>query len=266
MINQIGLFFSCQNQLEITQHNMKAASHPHHEKTFFRYLSGFWSEDRNLSVLLVLIIFDFFVLTSLPGLIEEKLILNLLNNLVFSLLLLFGVLALIRHKAIQGLFAFIVALIVIVRWVRVITGIFWLVEWDFILSIISSIVFVAIILGHVFKEGPITIYRIQGALAAYLLIAMTFALSFFLIEFSNPGSFQFPNPITHLNDQSWKIFYYFSICNLTTLGYGDITPVIPIARNLVMVEAITGQMYPVILLAHLVSLHTHERLSKKRSN
>jgi hypothetical protein len=63
---------------------MKIASHPHyqphHEKNFFRYLSGFWSEDRNLSVLLGLIIFDFFALTSLPGLIEEKLILNLLNN------------------------------------------------------------------------------------------------------------------------------------------------------------------------------------------
>lgn len=185
MIKQISLFFPCQNKLEIAQHNMEIASDPHsqqhHEKKFFRYLSGFWSEDRNLSVLLVLIIFDFFVLTSLPGLIEEKLILNLLNNLIFSLMLLFGVLALIWHKAIQGLFAFIVSLIVIVRWVRVITGIFWLVEWDFILSIISSIVFVAIILGHVFKEGPITIYRIQGALAAYLLIAMTFALSFFLI-------------------------------------------------------------------------------------
>jgi hypothetical protein len=245
--------------MKITQHSKK-------KKHFFSFLSGFWSEERNLSVLLGLIVFDFFVLTSLPGLIGEKLILNLLNNLVFSLLLLFGVLALTRYKAIQSFFALIVALIVIVRWMRLITGLAWLAEWDIILSIISSSAFVVIILGHVFREGPVTAYRIQGAIAAYLLIAMVFALTLFLIEFLNPGSFQFPNPVRPLGNQSWKIFYYFSICNLTTLGYGDITPLHPLARNLVMIEAITGQMYPVILLAHLVSLHTHEHLSKKRNN
>jgi hypothetical protein len=240
---------------------------PHdNKKGIFRYLLGFWSEERNLSVLLGLIVFDFFVLTSLPGLIGEKHILTLLNNLVFSLLLLFGVLALTRHKSIQSLFALIVALIVIVRWMRVITGLIWLAEWDIILSIISSTAFVMVILGHVFRDGPVTTYRIQGAIAAYLLIAMAFALSFFLIEFIKPGSFQFPHPVMPLTDQSWKIFYYFSICNLTTLGYGDITPLHPFARNVVMIEAVTGQMYPVILLAHLVSLHTHEHLSKKRHN
>jgi hypothetical protein len=245
---------------------MKIASHTDKKKNFFRHLTGFWSEDRNLSLLFGFILFDFFVLPSLTGLIGERLIIDLLNNLVFSLLLLFGVLALTRLKAIQLFFALIVALIIIVRWIRLITGLIWLAEWDIILSIISSIAFVTVILSHVFREGPVSAYRIQGAIAAYIMIAMVFALGFFLIEFLIPGSFQFPNPVRPLNNQSWKIFYYFSICNLTTLGYGDITPLHPLARSLVMIEAITGQMYPVILLAHLVSLHTHERLTKKHNN
>ena len=117
---------------------MKITQHSEKKKHFFSFLSGFWSEERNLSVILGLIVFDFFVLTSLPGLIGEKLILKLLNNLVFSFLLLFGVLALTRHKSIQCFFALIVALIVIVRWMRLITGLTWLAEWDIILSIISS--------------------------------------------------------------------------------------------------------------------------------
>ena len=78
-----------------------------------------------------------------------------------------------------------------------------------------------------------------------------------------PGSFQHQSQTMHLDDQSWKIFYYFSITTLTTLGYGDITPMQLIARNLVMLEALTGQLYPAILLARLVSLHTQTRHSKK---
>ena len=41
---------------------------------------------------------------------------------------------------------------------------------------------------------------------------------------------------------------------LTTVGYVDITPLHPIARSLAMLEALTGQLYPAILLARLVSL------------
>jgi hypothetical protein len=56
------------------------------------------------------------------------------------------------------------------------------------------------------------------------------------------------------------------VCNLTTWGCGDITPLNPVAWNVVMIEAITGRMYPVILLARLVSLHTHEHLTKNRNH
>ena len=46
---------------------------------------------------------------------------------------------------------------------------------------------------------------------------------------------------------------------LTTVGFGDITAVHPVARSLVMLEALIGQLYPVIMLARLVSLHVmHE--------
>jgi hypothetical protein len=51
-----------------------------------------------------------------------------------------------------------------------------------------------------------------------------------------------------------RTFYYFSISPLTTVGYGDITPVHPFARNLAMMEALVGQLYPATLLARLVTL------------
>ena len=229
----------------------------------FKYLSGFWSEERNLSVLLGILIFDYFVLPSLSSMIGRRLSVIFLQDLAFSLLLLTGVVSLTRYKFIQTVIASLVVFIITVRWGRLLFGWTWLAGWEIFFSCVSAITFAVVVLGHVYKEGPMTSHRIQGAVAAYLLFAMAFSLLQFLVEYMQPGSFQFQSGPLRLDDQSWKIFYYYSITTLTTLGYGDITPVGPIARNLAMAEALVGQLYPAILLARLVSLHTQTGHSKK---
>ncbi len=227
-------------------------------------MSKFWSEERNLTVFLGFIVLNFFILPSLASIAGERVTLNLIANLVFSLLLMTGVIALIRHRLIQAVIGVIVVLVIVARWGRLVFGGgMWLGGWDIFLSLLTSIVFAVVVLAHVFKEGPVTSHRIQGSIAAYLLIAMAFSLSYFLIEFMMPGSFQQQGQAVVVDEQSWKVFYYFSITTLTTLGYGDMTPIHPIARNLAMIEALTGQLYPAILLARLVSLHTQTRHSKK---
>jgi hypothetical protein len=50
---------------------------------------------------------------------------------------------------------------------------------------------------------------------------------------------------------------------LTTVGFGDIAAVHPVARSLVMVEALIGTLYPAILLARLVTLQIETRRSQK---
>ena len=54
-------------------------------------------------------------------------------------------------------------------------------------------------------------------------------------------------------------FAYFSFVTLTTVGYGDITPVHPVARMLAVGEALVGQLYPAILIGRLVSLQISSR-------
>jgi voltage-gated potassium channel Kch len=49
---------------------------------------------------------------------------------------------------------------------------------------------------------------------------------------------------------------YFSFVTLTTIGYGDISPIAPIARMLAMLEAVTGILFPAVLIARLVSMYT----------
>ena len=50
---------------------------------------------------------------------------------------------------------------------------------------------------------------------------------------------------------------YFSFATLTTLGYGDITPMAPMARMVAAIQASIGPMYVAIVIAKLVALYVH---------
>ena len=72
------------------------------------------------------------------------------------------------------------------------------------------------------------------------------------MEGFQPGSFSGLGQQGHA--LSWR-FLYFSFVTLTTLGYGDITPVHPLARSMATIEALTGQLYIAVLVARLIGLH-----------
>ena len=108
------------------------------------------------------------------------------------------------------------------------------------------------ILSNIMKVKKVTADTIFGSICVYLLLGTLWAIVFGLIEISTPGSF-------NLGDDSALVFnykfIYYSFVTLTTLGYGDITPVLPAARTLSSLEAVTGQLYIAILVARLVALH-----------
>jgi voltage-gated potassium channel Kch len=128
--------------------------------------------------------------------------------------------------------------------------------WEISLSLVTVIIFAYLILRYVYKEGRVTSHRIQAAVAAYLLIALAFALGYHLTSFLIPGAITFPDKAPDISNPRFAFnFNYFSLVTITTLGYGDIIPVNPFARTLAMMEALVGQLYPAILLARLVSLY-----------
>ena len=73
-----------------------------------------------------------------------------------------------------------------------------------------------------------------------------------VIEALAPGSFGFTDPSF---EAAWNQLLYFSLVTLTTLGYGDITPVGAVARIWSALEAVTGTLYLAVLIARLVSLY-----------
>ena len=59
--------------------------------------------------------------------------------------------------------------------------------------------------------------------------------------------------------------FYHSVVNFATLGYGDITPLHPLARSVAVIEALTGQLYIAVLVARLVALHLMSSKERPRA-
>ena len=93
----------------------------------------------------------------------------------------------------------------------------------------------------------VTTDHLIGAMSVYLLLGTIWALLFVIVHELAPGSF------LGLSTARPSEFIYFSFVTLATLGYGDITPANPIARTLVYLEAVVGQLYVAVLIASLVS-------------
>jgi energy-coupling factor transporter transmembrane protein EcfT len=157
-----------------------------------------------------------------------------------------------------------VLLAIAVHWAGIVFGTPGLFFWNSVLSLLSILAFLLIVLWGVYREGPITGHRVLGAIAAYLLLALCFSLAYDLIEYVHPGSFTLPLEGAQGNQTRSASFLYFSVVTLTTVGFGDIAAVHPVARSLVMVEALVGTLYPAILLARLVTLQIETRRTKHR--
>ena len=110
-------------------------------------------------------------------------------------------------------------------------------------------------------SGKIDGNKILGAICLYLLLGLIWALIYTLVQLFSGDAFHGLTPQTH-----WYMlfpdFIYFSFVTLTTLGFGDITPSLPITRFLVYFEAIFGQFYLAIVIASLVG----SRLSVERQD
>jgi hypothetical protein len=115
-----------------------------------------------------------------------------------------------------------------------------------------------VIAQAVFGSGRVTWHRVQGAVVLYLNFALFFFTIYRLIDVLVPNAFH-GLPPAGSDYGSGAALLYFSFSTLTTVGYGDIAPLHPMARNMANLEAVVGQLYPATLLARLVSLEIEHR-------
>lgn len=129
---------------------------------------------------------------------------------------------------------------------------------------------VASILYEVTQARKFNYNLIISALAAYLLLALLWAILYTIIEILRPGSFGI-NPLlieadTIASNEIFPLILYFSLITLTTVGYGDITPVSPIARSVASIEPIVGQLLLAVLVAWLVGMYIIDTIEDRENN
>ncbi len=115
----------------------------------------------------------------------------------------------------------------------------------------------AVFIWTVVSAPSVTGDTLAGAVAAYLLVGITYGLAYGLIAAVSPDSFRDtvqPGRVLRPSE-----FIFFSFVTLTTVGYGDIVPWGAHARSLVILEAVSGIMYPAVLIGRLIGLHSSRR-------
>ena len=205
-----------------------------------------WQSQLNLSLFLALEILIAFVLPSLGFGREDT---QLYGDIGFSVMLISGVAIAWGRRRLFIPTSLIAGITLVVRWVtwfdrtqRLILCSDW---WT--LAAVGAIAWV--LLTQIFLPGRVTHLRIQGAIAVYLLFGVAYAHAYHIAAIMVPGSFAGPAELTDVS--GWA---YYSFVTLTTVGYGDITPVGQVARTLSVSEALMGQLYLAVLIARLVAM------------
>jgi voltage-gated potassium channel len=186
---------------------------------------------------------------------------------LITLVLIMGILAVGRSRR-----SLIVALVlaspaVLTRWV----GIFqphWL---PLALHSLFALVFIAFVefqlLHFIFRAPRVNSEVLCAGISGYLLLGVMWMSAYMVVSLLHPVDplhldpnppFAFTVGVTTPHSLSQFEAYYFSFITLSTVGYGDITPLSNGARTLAMTEAMTGMLYMAVLISRLVAMYTSQ--------
>ena len=180
----------------------------------------------------------------------------LIESILFTVVLISGVLAIADRPSVVIIAAILAAASLVGRW-------FGHLQPDqmppelFLISGILFVLFVIVnLLRFVVTASEVDTEVLCASISAYLLLGLLWTLAYWLVAELIPNAFAFNGA-----DKSLAGFngFYFSFITMSTVGYGDITPVANVARMLAAMEAMTGLLYVAVLIARLVALQTTTR-------
>ena len=181
---------------------------------------------------------------------------DLIVSLLLSLVLVAGVLAVADRK-----YVLVVALVLAIpaiagRWINHFRP-------DLIppaVFLVAGLLLIAFVVGNllrfVLRAPSINTEVLCASISAYLMLGLMWTIAYWLVDQLTPGGAFSYNTNAGTHSMNGFTGFYFSFITLSTVGYGDITPVSRIARWLAAMEAMTGLLYVAVLIARLVSLYS----------
>jgi len=96
--------------------------------------------------------------------------------------------------------------------------------------------------------------------ATFTLLAWAFAYVYVVCQALQPGSFA--SAAGSGNPRTWMELLFLSFTILSGVGLGDIVPLMPMARALVMIEEFSGVMYLALVVSRLIALSVTTRAAR----
>lgn len=214
-----------------------------------RFLYRLWTQERGLSIMLLLLCIMQFIVIPLFGSYSRFMV---AVNIFWMLFILAGIISLAKNKRQALYISFIPFLFLMVQWIDFFQTNIVVIFADLLLTLALMLLLITLVLIKVLEPGPVTQYRIIGSIVVYMLLVNLWCTAYLFVFKHIEGSFQMAvSPFESSSEQA--NFMYFSYITITSTGYGEIVPIHPFARSLVQIEVLTGVLYPVILIGRLVS-------------
>lgn len=199
---------------------------------------------RNNLLLLVVILILFIVGPAFEGFSFQRIITAiLLTALVYSSLF-----SLAFNKTSFAILSSLGIVVVLLIWLRVFNEIQLLGSITYLCLAAYLFLVTAAMIYNVATSKEVNAEIIFCSINGYLLMGIIGALSFITLDIFVPYSLgQEVSPEGGINN-----YIYFSYVTLSTLGYGDISPITPVSRSFAVLLSISGQIYLTIVIAMLI--------------
>ena len=127
-----------------------------------------------------------------------------------------------------------------------------------IAAAVLAVVSMVVLMRFILIQRRVSLDLVFAAVAAYILVGLIFGIVYTQISVHWPDVFTPPQPVRADGDSS---LFYFSFVVMTTLGFGDISPVNDAVRALTVLQALFGQVFLVVLISRLVGVQIAQRIS-----
>jgi hypothetical protein len=218
-----------------------------------------FGSDRGVVVFLAFLVLAIVVAPTIKLSQAEQLALSF----TFSLLLISGAFATIQHRCLSYIVAGLTILTLSLDLIGEFTPLRSYATLETSLRVACLLILVFMTLKRTLRPGPVTVYRVLGGIAGYLLIGYVWTFAYQLVVEYAPDAIHIGGRTAEVLSRQPSQLIYFSFITLTTVGYGDTYPVHPVVRSLAVAEALVGQLYLAILIGSLVGMALQTKIARE---
>ncbi len=221
----------------------------------YRYLRG----DGSLTLAVVVLIVFVFVLYPM---VEVGVVARIWLDILFAAFLILGAVFVFEPRPIVWAFIAFMIVATVASLIEHFAHERWIIMLRIVVMLLASTTLGWLLLVRVMRDGRINLNRIMGAIGSYLLIGVVFSQAYRLLAAFVPEAFAIGGAPAS-DEQIHPRLFYYSFVTLTSLGYGDITPLHPYARSLATMEALAGNLFLTVLIARLVGMEMSAREAER---